>query len=586
MRRVWSVTIAIAFILVATQALARDRAILVAAQKYARSGNLGPVNLRGPTNDLKEFRKVLLAYGFDEGDIVSIDTGQSTKANILGAFAQAKKLTGPLDRFVFFFAGHGTSIPCALLPEDAMTDKGLENVLQVDELRALMLDVSANQRYVVLDSCFSGGFKGGIPETVGLRFFEPLVQEKGPVGRGAVAESLGNSPDICFVSSAGEYQTAQETASKDGVFRGLFSDALCSVLLETKQNKSGNLDWATALQKVIQRMQPLLLPGTQQVPSVRPSSSQASFVFADGMTTGGMSLKDVAALCTFEKGDAGIFLAPEQPRIVEVGRRIYFAPKQDSPKQSALMTERIDDKLFRVQTSRLGTDKGNTPPEQLNQLFDSVVFTEAVDSTLKFFVYESYWSQARAFEMAIPRSTSGAPLSVMRSTRRSAVGPTDFSAFQQGIIATKSFPFRVEARFIETDYSPTDKDLDAMCNLLLNPSPAERSLMKALLAGDGGPSRVSVRNLYRLIRAYRGNPKDSKHRARLTDGLLLIVNLLLQDQSVATLLGKGEDTVATTFAKIESWSRRIWTAAEYAALCGAYAQNSKNFIQLIREKQS
>src|SRR5579871_6501690 len=128
-----------------------DQAIVVGVNQYPKleAGS----NLEGCLNDADSIAAALKGVGFN---VTELTDGQATKEGILDAVKNAK--CGGDERFVFFFAGHGTKSSegkSAILPTDAQ--QGSEaNDISADDLYQAVQGVTAKSRTVLLDSCFSG----------------------------------------------------------------------------------------------------------------------------------------------------------------------------------------------------------------------------------------------------------------------------------------------------------------------------------------------------------------------------------------------------------------------------------------------
>jgi hypothetical protein len=131
-----------------------DRALVIGINEYPKLAQGG--NLEGCVNDSKNIARTLTAQGFE---IMSLTNEEASKTGILAALAQMKTLTRPDERFVFYFAGHGTIATdgaSTLMPGDA-SEKDERSDIGRDELYQALMAVPARNRTVLLDACFSGG---------------------------------------------------------------------------------------------------------------------------------------------------------------------------------------------------------------------------------------------------------------------------------------------------------------------------------------------------------------------------------------------------------------------------------------------
>jgi hypothetical protein len=130
-----------------------DQALLIGVNTYP---NLKQGNLQGCVNDVNSMTAQLKKRGFTT---TIITNEQATKAGILAAIDGMRAKTKPNERFIFFYAGHGTRAAGgggSLLPSDAR-----EGTEEFDLPAALLYErlsaIPARARTAILDSCFSGG---------------------------------------------------------------------------------------------------------------------------------------------------------------------------------------------------------------------------------------------------------------------------------------------------------------------------------------------------------------------------------------------------------------------------------------------
>jgi hypothetical protein len=99
---------------------------------------------------------------------------QATTKNVAQAFERAAAAAGPDDLFLFFFSGHGaqvdTAVGAAELDGRAETIELYDAALTDAQLTPLFRGVRGRMSMLVLDSCFSGGFRSLIdrPGVMGL----------------------------------------------------------------------------------------------------------------------------------------------------------------------------------------------------------------------------------------------------------------------------------------------------------------------------------------------------------------------------------------------------------------------------------
>jgi hypothetical protein len=159
-------------------------AVLVGVSNYPYLTNK---NLIGPRNDALLMRDVLMAKGFNEGNIqLLVDdevlAKEPTRANIMSALKQVSNKAKKGDYIYLHFAGHGSQAPVLeggdseeldgldeiFLPKDA---KGWDynlgevvNALKDDEIATAIASMRNNGAFVwaVFDSCHSGTMTRGM----------------------------------------------------------------------------------------------------------------------------------------------------------------------------------------------------------------------------------------------------------------------------------------------------------------------------------------------------------------------------------------------------------------------------------------
>lgn len=155
-----------------------DTAIVVGVNTYTKLP--GGSNLRGCIPDALRMAESLKKYGFT---VKTITDGEATRAGILDALKNSGNKPG--ERFVFYFAGHGTNVGggnAVILPSDASVDAS-DFDLRADDLRSAVMAVPASNRTIILDSCFSGGMLRAKSARYGLktRFFQRPTSSTRPI---------------------------------------------------------------------------------------------------------------------------------------------------------------------------------------------------------------------------------------------------------------------------------------------------------------------------------------------------------------------------------------------------------------------
>jgi hypothetical protein len=231
----------IALLVASAHAQPARRALLIGIDDYTASTlpriaqrpdrERGWPDLKGAANDVALLEEMLvLRYGFQRRDIVTLKNQQATRAAILGAIEQ--QLVRPArkgDIVFYYFAGHGAQVPN---PESDELDRLDESIVPADsrrgaedirdkELRPLfnrILDRGAHLT-LLLDHCHSGsGFRGlpGGARPRGIGRARPIID---PRAYGPRPEERG----ALVLVSAQDADTAWETDGDDGRKHGAFT---------------------------------------------------------------------------------------------------------------------------------------------------------------------------------------------------------------------------------------------------------------------------------------------------------------------------------------------------------------------------
>jgi hypothetical protein len=224
-----------ALLAVTASAQPAKRALLIGIDDYTASTipivktveHRGWPDLQGAANDVRVLSEMLvLRYGFERKDIVTLTNQQATRAAILRAIEE--QLVAPAragDIVLFYFAGHGSQVPNAASDEPDGLD---ESIVPADSRRGAadirdkelrpyfnrLLDRGARLT-LLLDHCHSGGsFRGRRPRGIAKA---PPIADRGDYGprpdeRGALV--LASTQDL---------DDAYELRGGDGLMHGAFT---------------------------------------------------------------------------------------------------------------------------------------------------------------------------------------------------------------------------------------------------------------------------------------------------------------------------------------------------------------------------
>jgi len=241
---------------------AAKRALVVGIDAYrnlpVNSARLGREMrpLKGAVNDARGFADALQRnFGFAQDDVRTLINEAATKDGILSAFREwLVRETRAGDVVVFFFSGHGTSVPDENGDEDDGQDEALcpydmvptaSSIAQArlildDELGALFAQLPGREVVVVVDACHSGTITRSIggqvvsqleptPATE-LAKFVWLDNLQRTRGGGPQAKTVGTAweltgTELVFTSCRAN-QVSIEIRAPGGSFHGAFTSAL------------------------------------------------------------------------------------------------------------------------------------------------------------------------------------------------------------------------------------------------------------------------------------------------------------------------------------------------------------------------
>ena len=145
-------------------------ALLVGVSDYG--GRTSP--LPNTDTDARELYNSLRSAGLLHPASQLLVNEEATTKNVANAFSRAAAQAGPNDMFLFFFSGHGNQVDvpvsAAELDGRAETIELYDEAMTDAQLRPMFSRVRGRMSMVVLDSCFSGGFRSLIdrPNVMGL----------------------------------------------------------------------------------------------------------------------------------------------------------------------------------------------------------------------------------------------------------------------------------------------------------------------------------------------------------------------------------------------------------------------------------
>lgn len=191
-------------------------------------------DLPGPANDVRAMAEMLvLRYGFDRRDIVTLTGQAATRAAILQSLE--RHLVRPSQRgdvVLFYFAGHGSQVRNSDSDEPDGLDESLvpaDSRLGAPDIRDKELGAFFNRILdrgarltVILDNCHSGSGARGLATGARPRGVTADPRDVRDPRNGPRPEQRG----ALVLSASQDFDRAWDTRDSEGTFRGVFSWAL------------------------------------------------------------------------------------------------------------------------------------------------------------------------------------------------------------------------------------------------------------------------------------------------------------------------------------------------------------------------
>lgn len=159
-----------------TQKYTVSHALVVGINKYQHASPLGYA-----VNDAQAIAKLLIdKFGFKEGNVLILDDKKATRAKIIDSFLSYTNNSGPDDRIIFFFAGHGYTFSGRrgevgfLVPYDG-NQQSVSSLIRWDELTSDAELIPAKHILFVMDACYGGlAITRSLPPG-SMRFLEDML---------------------------------------------------------------------------------------------------------------------------------------------------------------------------------------------------------------------------------------------------------------------------------------------------------------------------------------------------------------------------------------------------------------------------
>src|SRR5579871_1808508 len=164
-----------------------DTALVIGINEYPR---LQGANLEGCLNDANSIKNALAGRGFK---VVTLTNAQATKEGILAKLSELGSTVRSDERFVLYFAGHGShdeAYKCMLLAADA-EETNFDHVLYKEDLQNALAAIHARSKTILLDACHSEGLLRG----KGISFRRNRFHQLQIVRRSGHSKALPNLSD-------------------------------------------------------------------------------------------------------------------------------------------------------------------------------------------------------------------------------------------------------------------------------------------------------------------------------------------------------------------------------------------------------
>ena len=366
-----------------------DRAVVVGVQAYTLPG---AADLKGCVNDAKAMEEVLKRRGFRVRRLLD---AEATKAAILKAIGDEGGQIRSDERFVFYFAGHGTNYagfkngrtasPGAfLLPVDADPKDVAGRFISARELGEAVAAVPAASRTVILDSCFSGGMsqyvmtKGVTKRPTRSRYWYPTWTGKGPVpeeangrdGTSDVVQPASAGASICYYTAAKQDQKAYEWDYDKP--HGIFTHTLVTHL----KNAPEHVVWNDLHTKISSEVSSASLMGQQPLLAPPPFLDKAPFADAPPAQHKPLPLKSVWEAFHRERpgaGEVSLTITPNK-KSLPVKRHFLLRVDVGTPGYLVLIEKFLDDKFYVLFPQSLAVKDAYVDPAQDFEFSNGVTY--------------------------------------------------------------------------------------------------------------------------------------------------------------------------------------------------------------------
>ncbi|UCD78131.1 MAG: caspase family protein [Desulfobacterales bacterium] len=249
-----------------------DRALLIGVGRYAHFEE----KLNGVSLDLGMMKELSELMGFKEHAIKVLENEQASTAGVYDAIENwLIRDTGPQDRILLYFSGHGSQVPdenddekdhfdeVLLLYDVTLTQRQgrltLNGVLHDDHFANLLAKMKSRHILVILDACHSGSATRSIrlpPRSIPIHdaqvkyfYYSPMLEAAGGSGRFDVMEpdasAAAGSRYVAISACRDDEQTI--ATAQGSIFTLGLREALRSAARDGKSISPQDLQRRTAL---------------------------------------------------------------------------------------------------------------------------------------------------------------------------------------------------------------------------------------------------------------------------------------------------------------------------------------------------
>lgn len=176
-------------------------------------------------NDVTGMKSSLTSCNlWSTASVTTLTDAQATKSAILSAISSVGSQVTSSDTFMFYYSGHGSSLSgkAYIIPVDS-TGQASSCISDTELYTYLSAINTSAKKFIVLDSCYSGGF---ISKDPGLKArYVPLVGSVPEFKGGGFLKALENlSNEVTLCASSGSQTSLESSGLQHGVFTNYIID--------------------------------------------------------------------------------------------------------------------------------------------------------------------------------------------------------------------------------------------------------------------------------------------------------------------------------------------------------------------------